>query len=422
MIKDIQAIQILDSRGNPTIRSFITLDDNSVHTASVPSGASTGSREAHELRDDNLPVYGGKGVLKAVTNVNTIIKGALVGKTLDLKELDEILLSLDATENKNKLGANAILSVSMAAARAQAHVQNQPLWKFLNEYYFRDFKPAFPKLMVNIINGGIHANWNLDIQEFMIVPNPTTPTESVKIASEIFHALGKLLKDKNMLSLVGDEGGYSPMLSSNEEAFKVILEAAKNAHYENVVDFRFAIDSAASEFYLIEKAANSNYKNGKYIFNKDHKEFSSEELITYYAEIGQKYKILSFEDAFAEQDFTAHKNFTDMAKRFEFTAIGDDLFCTNPTIIEQGINEKWANGVLVKLNQIGTVTETAAAINLAKKANWKVAISHRSGETEDNFIADLSYSCAADFLKAGSMSRSERLSKYNRLLEIECGL
>ncbi len=411
-IKDIQAIQILDSRGNPTVRTFITLDDGSRHVANVPSGASTGSKEAHELRDDNLPVYNGKSVLQAVTNVNTAIKSALVGKTLQLYEVDEILKELDGTSNKEKLGANAILSVSMAAARAQASFEKLSLWEFLNKEFFKHTTPAFPRLMVNVINGGLHANWNYDFQEFMIIPNPTTPTESIRMASEIFHSLGKLLNDQSLSTLVGDEGGYSPTLSSNEEVFKIILEAAKNTAYENVKDFRFAIDAAASEF----------VRDGIYDFKKENKEMTAEELTRYYSEIGQEFKILSFEDAFSEEDFTAHKKFTEMAKEFDFITIGDDLFCTNPKLIEEGIKENLANGVLIKLNQIGTVTETAAAISLAKKANWKVAVSHRSGETEDTFISDLAYSCGADFLKSGSMSRSERLSKYNRLLEIECGI
>lgn len=411
-ITDIQSIQILDSRGNPTIRTFVILEDGSRHVSSIPSGASTGSKEAHELRDDNLPVYNGKSVLQAVTNVNTTIKSALVGKNVNVQEIDEVLINLDGTDNKSNLGANAILSVSMAVARAAAHTQNVPLWKFLNEEFFKGTTPAFPQLMVNVINGGVHANWNFDFQEFMVVPNPTTPTDSIRMASEIFRSLGKLLKDKNLSTLVGDEGGYSPTLSSNEQAFEVILNAAKNAGYENVKDYRFAIDAAASEF----------FENEKYEFKKEKREATADDLTTYYSKIGQEFKILSFEDAFDQEDYNAHKKFTQMAKEFDFITIGDDLFCTNPALIETGIKENLANGVLIKLNQIGTVSETCKAINLAKKANWKVAVSHRSGETEDSFIADLAYACAADFLKAGSMSRSERLSKYNRLLEIECGL
>lgn len=418
-ISDIQSIEILDSRGNPTVRSFITLDDNTVHTASVPSGASTGTKEAVELRDNDNARYGGKGVLRAIENVNTTIRDALLSKEADPKTVDQILIELDGTANKEKLGANAILSVSMSIARAAAHAQNVPLWKYLNEYYFSQppetssqklIKPSFPRLMVNVINGGVHANWNFDIQEFMIVPNSAAPSVSIPLASEVFHSLGKLLKEKGLSTLVGDEGGYSPALSSNEQAFEIILDAAKSAGYENVADYRFAIDAASSEF----------YKDG--IYTLDAAPLNASQLTEYYSEIGQKFKLLSFEDAFSEDDFSAHKKFTQMAKEFDFITIGDDLFCTNPALLKKGIEEKLANGILIKLNQIGTVSETCNAINLAKQADWKVAISHRSGETEDNFIADLAYSCAADFLKSGSMARSERLSKYNRLLEIECNL
>lgn len=421
-ISNLQAIEILDSRGNPTIRTFLTLDDNSIHTASVPSGASTGSKEAYELRDGDLTRYKGKGVLKAVSNVNTVIKDALVGIDADPKTIDQMLISLDGTENKSKLGANAILSVSMATARAAAGSENVPLWKFLHDYFFEE-KPQFPHLMVNVINGGVHANWNFDFQEFMIVPNAINPSDSIRIAAEIFHSLGKVLKEKGLSTLVGDEGGYSPALESNTEAFQAILEAAEKAGYENVKDYRMSIDAASTEF----------FQNGEYHMRRNPEIKTADDLTKYYINLGQKFKILSYEDAFAEDDFNAHKKFTQMAKEFEFTSelvrkqgslitIGDDLFCTNPALLKTGIEENYANGILIKLNQIGTVTETAAAINLAKKANWKVAISHRSGETEDNFIADLAYSCAADFLKSGSMSRSERLSKYNRLLEIECNL
>lgn len=413
-IADIKSIEILDSRGNPTLRTFVTLEDKSIHSASVPSGASTGSKEAIELRDNDSARYAGKGVLKAIQNVNTTIRDALLGKDADPKAIDQALLELDGTQNKEKLGANAILSVSMATTRATAHTENKPLWQFLNEYYFstsdKRLAPRFPRLMVNVINGGVHASWNFDFQEFMIVPNAANPSDSIRIAAEIFHSLGKLLKEKGLSTLVGDEGGYSPLLDSNEQAFEIIVVAAKKAGYENVKDFRLSIDAASSEF----------FKDG--IYTLDASPLNASQLTEYYSEIGQRFKILSFEDAFAEDDFIAHKRFTQMAKDFDFTTIGDDLFCTNPALLEQGISDNWANGILIKLNQIGTVTETATAINMAKKANWKVAISHRSGETEDNFIADLSYACAADFLKSGSMSRSERLSKYNRLLEIECNL
>lgn len=412
VIRDLSAIEILDSRGNPTVRAFITLDDNSIHASSVPSGASTGAHEAVELRDNDKVRYGGKGVLKAIDNVNTKIKQAIVGKNADPNTIDTIMLELDGTENKSNLGANAILSVSQAVVRARAHIENKSLWEFMNGYYFEGKKPDFPQLLVNIVNGGKHAAWNFDIQEFMVVPNSNKPSESIRVASEIFQSLGKLLHKKGLSTLVGDEGGYSPNLSSNEEVLKTIVEAAKNAHYENVADYRLSLDVASTEF----------YKDGKYEFKKQNKWLTPEELTQYYSEIGQEFKILSFEDAFSEDDWEAHKNFTDIAERFKFITIGDDLFVTNPKRIQKGIDEKSANAVLIKVNQIGTILETVEAINMTHKAGWKTAISHRSGETEDNFIADLAYACASEFIKTGSMSRSERLSKYNRLLEIENGI
>lgn len=412
VIRDLSAIEILDSRGNPTVRAFITLDDNSIHASSVPSGASTGAHEAVELRDNDKVRYGGKGVLKAIDNVNTKIKQTIVGKNADPNTIDTIMLELDGTENKSNLGANAILSVSQAVVRARAHIENKSLWEFMNGYYFEGKKPDFPQLLVNIVNGGKHAAWNFDIQEFMVVPNSNKPSESIRVASEIFQSLGKLLHKKGLSTLVGDEGGYSPNLSSNEEVLKTIVEAAKNAHYENVADYRLSLDVASTEF----------YKDGKYEFKKQNRWLTSEELTQYYSEIGQEFKILSFEDAFSEDDWEAHKNFTDIAERFKFITIGDDLFVTNPKRIQRGIDEKSANAVLIKVNQIGTILETVEAINMTHKAGWKTAISHRSGETEDNFIADLAYACASEFIKTGSMSRSERLSKYNRLLEIENGI
>ncbi|HMS22164.1 MAG TPA: phosphopyruvate hydratase [Candidatus Levybacteria bacterium] len=421
-IKDVLALEILDSRGNPTVRTVLTLDDGSTHTSSVPSGASTGINEAVELRDKDMDRYQGQGVLKAIMHVNTVIKDSIADKEVDPMVIDKMLIELDGTENKNKLGANAILSVSMAVARAYAHIENKPLWQCLSDMYFPNTTPGFPRLMVNIINGGVHANWNFDFQEFMIVPNSTTPTESVRIASEIFHSLGKLLKEKGLSTLIGDEGGYSPKLESNDAAFKLILDAAIKAGYENVTDYRLSIDAAASEFYSSSETLVKDGESGKYNLKKEHKVLSSNELSSYYSLLTNTYSLLSIEDPFDQEDYDAHKKFTEMAEKFDFITIGDDLFCTNPKLIEKGIEAKEANGVLIKLNQIGTVTETAAAINLAKRANWKVAVSHRSGETEDSFIADLAYACTADFLKSGSMSRSERLSKYNRLLEIETGI
>ncbi len=411
-IKDLKSIEILDSRGNPTVRTFIILEDGSTHTSSVPSGASTGSHEAAELRDEDNTRYLGKGVQKAVENVNNAIKNVVVGMNADPESVDSRMIDLDGTENKSRLGANAILSVSQAVVRAAAHIEKKPLWSFMNEYYFSETKPSFPQLLVNIVNGGKHASWNFDIQEFMVVPNTTKPSESIRIAAEIFHNLGKVLKEKKLSTLLGDEGGYSPLLSSNEEVLETIMGAAKNAGYENVRDFRLSLDVASTEF----------FKDGKYEMKKTGKWLTPEELTEYYSKIGQKYFILSFEDAFAEDDWEAHKKFAAMAETFKFTTIGDDLFVTNPKRIKKGIEEKAANAVLVKVNQIGTIKETVEAINMTHKAGWKTAISHRSGETEDSFIADLAYACASEFIKTGSMARSERLAKYNRLLEIENNL
>lgn len=411
-IKHIQAIEILDSRGKPTVRTFLTLDDNSVHSASVPSGASTGTHEAVELRDNDPRRYLGQGVLNAVNNVNKIISQNIKGLSVqDPKKIDECMLELDGTENKSKLGANAILSVSLAVMRAAAHAHNQPLWQYINEYYFKNTQPSFPRLMVNVVNGGKHAEWNFDIQEFMVVPSITIPSDSVRIASEIFHKLGKNLKKKHLSTLVGDEGGYSPLLSSNEEVIEYIIKTGEELGYTNGNDFNCSLDVASSEF----------FENNTYILKKTNQRLTGEELIRYYEQLHAAYRILSFEDPFAEDDWKHYALFTKKLGT-KTTIIGDDLFVTNPQRIQKGIDEKAANAVLVKLNQIGTVKETVEAIHMTKQAGWKTVISHRSGETEDPFIADLAYASSADFIKTGSMSRSERLAKYNRLLEIENGL
>jgi enolase len=411
-IKDIHSLEILDSRGNPTVRTYIKLEDDTMHVSSVPSGASTGSHEAHELRDQDAKRHRGKGVLKAVENVNTTIKNAIVGMEADPNTIDAKLLELDGTPNKANLGANAILSVSQAIIRAAAHTQRKPLWQFMNEYFFPDRKVDFPQLLINVVNGGKHASWNFDIQEFMIVPNAKKPSESIQVGAEIFHSLGDLLKEKGLSTLLGDEGGYSPKLNSNEEVLDTIIEAAKRAGYENVKDYRLSLDVAATEW----------WKDGGYYSHQYNKMQTSDELLSYYQLLTTNYKLLSVEDAFAEDDWEAHKNFTEMAEKFQFTTIGDDLFVTNPERIKRGIKEKAANAVLIKVNQIGTIKETVEAINMTHKAGWKTAISHRSGETEDSFIADLAYACGSEFIKTGSKARSERLSKYNRLLEIEQGL
>ncbi len=411
-IKKIQGLQILDSRGNPTVRAFLTTEDGKVYSASVPSGASTGSHEARELRDGVKNEYFGLGVSKAVENIDSTIFEALKEKELDPKMIDQQLIELDGTENKSNLGANAILAVSVAAVKAAAGASDKALWQYINDYYFEGVKPSFPRLMVNVINGGRHANWNFDIQEFMVVPNDNLPSKSAKIASEIFHSLGKILKEKNLSTLLGDEGGYSPQLDSNEEVLDTIIEAGKKLGYENVKDYRLSLDVASTEF----------YKDGKYVLHKSNQTLTGEELTKYYQEIGIKNFILSFEDPFAEDDWENHQKFAKMAKDFQFITIGDDLFVTNPKRIQKGIDEHAANAVLIKINQIGTISETADAIKMTKNAGWSTIISHRSGETEDSFIADLAYGCGANFIKTGSMSRSERLSKYNRLLEIEAGL
>lgn len=411
-ITSISAIEILDSRGKPTVRTFVKLDDGSVHKSSVPSGASTGAHEAVELRDEDPKRHMGQGTLNASRNVNNIIAPKLVGHEVgDIEGIDKIMLDQDATENKATLGANAILSVSMACCVAASYAAKKPLWDFLNKKFFSEKTPTFPRLMVNVVNGGKHAGWNFDIQEFMIVPKDNKPTVATKIAAEIFQQLGKHLKKSKLSTLVGDEGGYSPLLSSNEEVFQVIVDSAKEIGYTNTAEFGLAIDAAATEF----------YKEGKYIMQKTGEILEPEQLTNFYSTVGQKYNIESFEDPFAEDDWSSWKKFTEMAVKFNFQVVGDDLLVTNPKRIQRGISEKAANAVLVKVNQIGSITETVKAIRLAQNAGWAIAISHRSGETEDNFIADLAYGCGAEFIKTGSMSRSDRLSKYNRLLEIEAG-
>lgn len=411
-ITDLKSIEILDSRGNPTVRSFVTLEDGSTHSSSVPSGASTGSHEAVELRDEDNTRYLGKGVKKAVENVNTIIKDAIIGKEADPNTIDQLMLDLDGTPNKAKLGANAILSVSQAVVKAAAHAKGQPLWKFMNEYYFESKPVGFPQLLVNIVNGGKHASWNFDVQEFMVVPNSKTPSESVRIAAEIFHHLGKILKDKKLSTLLGDEGGYSPNLSSDDEVLQTIISAAQKAGYENGKDFRLSLDVASTEW----------WKDGDYYSHRLDKTQTADELLAYYKLLTTNYKLLTIEDGFSEDDWEAWKKLTVIAEEMGFSTIGDDLLVTNPERIKRAIDEKAANAVLVKVNQIGSIKETAEAINMAHAAGWKTAISHRSGETEDSFIADLAYACASEFIKTGSMARSERLAKYNRLLEIENGL
>jgi enolase len=406
-IKDVKAIEILDSRGNPTVRTYLTLDDGTMAAASVPSGASTGSHEAVEMRDGDSKRYNGLGVLNAVNNVNSEIKKLVVGLDADPKTVDEKMIALDNTPNKSRLGANAILSVSEALIRALAVSSKKPLWQLLSEYYFEG-KSSVPKIMFNVVNGGKHASWNFDIQEFIIIPSRQLASESVKVGAEIYHSIQKNLKAKKLSTLVGDEGGFSPLLNSNEEVFQLIIESATSIGYVNGKDYRLAIDAAASEF----------YSEGRYILKKDNREISGEELINYYLLLENKYNVYSFEDAFHEDDW---ENWTKFMTRLDphNLLIGDDLLCTDTKRIETSHEKKSVNAVLIKPNQIGSVLETVAAIKMTKKNGWAVAVSHRSGETEDPFIADLAYASGAEFLKTGAPTRSDRVSKHNRLIEIE---
>lgn len=409
-IRSVHALEILDSRGNPTVRSFVTLENGQTYSASVPSGASTGSHEALELRDGDMKRYQGLGVLNAITHVNTTIHDALKGLSIERPDhIDSTLLKLDGTENKERLGANAILSVSLALHRAAASYEELPLWRFLHTLYFGKHTPSFPRLMLNVVNGGRHANWNFDTQEFMIIPAKTTPSESLQMGSDIYHTLGRMLREKNLSPLVGDEGGYSPALSSNEQVLELIISAATMAGFTQESDYDIGLDLAASEW----------YKSGIYTLHKSGKEITQDELISYYRQLKEKFHIFSFEDLFAEDDWDSWQKITGLLKTTLF--IGDDLYATNKNRLKKGIIERASNGILVKVNQIGTMLETAETINMARDSHMAVAISHRSGETEDSFIADLSYACGADFLKSGAPARSERLAKYNRLLEIEAG-
>ena len=405
-IIDVRAREILDSRGNPTIEADVIVACGAVGRAAVPSGASTGKREALELRDKRSKRFGGKGVTKAVKNVLTIIAPAVRGiDAANQMALDKLMIKLDGTPNKSKLGANAILSVSMAASRAAASAYGLPLYRYLGGINAR----YLPIPMMNIINGGAHAANNLDIQEFMIVPiGSKTFAQAVRMGAEIFHSLKKVLKKKGLSTSVGDEGGFAPDLKSNEDAIKFIINAIESAGYQPGKDVGLALDSAANEF----------YKKGKYILNSENKKLKPEEMIDYYEDLIDKYPIFSIEDGLAEQDWDNWELLTD---RLGGTVqiVGDDIFVTNPKILNKGIEEGIANSILIKLNQIGTVTETLDAIEMAKQAGYTTIISHRSGETEDTFISDLVVAINGGQIKTGSMSRSDRVAKYNQLIRIE---
>lgn len=410
-ISKILAREILDSRGNPTVEVDVTLSDGAFGRSAVPSGASTGSYEAVELRDDDKKRYGGKGVLKAVNNVNSELRKVLVGKEWEQKTLDEKMIALDGTENKARLGANAILGVSLAFARASALSNKEPLYKYFKKIGKTGNVVSLPVPMMNIINGGKHAENSTDLQEFMIMPvGAKSFAEALRMGAETFHALKKILKARKLNVSVGDEGGYAPSLANNEEAIKVIIEAIEAAGYKAGKDIGIALDGATSE--IFDKTKN------KYILASENKELTSEEMVTFYENLVAKYPIVSIEDGLAEDDWTGYQLLTKkLGKKIQI--VGDDLFVTNVKKLQEGIEKKAGNSILIKLNQIGTVTETIQAINLAKKAGYTSVISHRSGETEDSTIADLVVGLGTGQIKTGSLCRSERVCKYNQLLRLE---
>jgi enolase len=404
-IKMITAVEILDSRGNPTVEAQITLANGKSARAAVPSGASTGSREALELRDHDAKRYQGKGVQKAVTAIKEVIAPALIGMDIgDQKKIDDTMLELDGTPNKAKLGANTILAVSLAAARAAAVAQDKPLYEYLGG----KGPYTLPVPMMNIINGGVHADNNLDIQEFMILPiGANSFADAVRYGVEVFHQLKKVLHDRGLNTNVGDEGGFAPSLPSHEAALDIIMTAIEKAGYRPGQDIYLGLDSASNEF----------FRNGKYNFAAEKTQRSAEELVDYYEKLVDNYPIISIEDGMAENDWQGWKVLTDrLSKKIQL--VGDDLFVTNTEILEEGIKKKVANAILIKPNQIGTLTETLAAISMAKAAHYNTIISHRSGETEDTTIADLAVATNAGQIKTGSLCRSDRVAKYNQLLRI----
>ncbi len=405
-IIDVVAREILDSRGNPTVEADVLLESGVMGRAAVPSGASTGSREAIELRDGDKSRYLGKGVLKAIEHVNTEICEAIIG--LDVEDqafIDKTLIDLDSSENKSRLGANALLAVSMACARAAAEQAGLPLYRYLGGAA----PMALPVPMMNIINGGAHANNNIDMQEFMVIPvGAPSFREALRYGAEVFHALKKLLDDAGMATTVGDEGGFAPNLESHEAALKLIVQAIEKAGLQPGIDVAIGVDCAASEF----------YKDGLYHLDSENQKLTSAQFTDYLAAWCDKYPVISIEDAMAEGDWDGWKILTDkLGKRVQL--VGDDLFVTNAKILKEGIDKNIANSILIKVNQIGTLSETFQAIEMAKQAGYTSVISHRSGETEDTTIADLAVATNAGQIKTGSLSRSDRMAKYNQLLRIE---
>ena len=399
-IKDIKAREILDSRGNPTVEVDVILESGVISRASIPSGASTGSREALELRDNDQR-YFGLGVLKAVSNINNKIKPLLIGcNVFEQRQIDEAMIKLDGTESKSNLGANAILGVSLAVLKAAALESKKPLFEYVGN------GKTLPQPMMNILNGGVHADNNLDFQEFMIIPKANSIKTVIRMGSEIFHSLKKVLKENGFNTNVGDEGGFAPNLKSNKDAFEFIIKAINKAGYTPFKDVFLAIDVAASEF----------YKDGYYLV--DNKKLTTEELINYYEKLIDLYPIISIEDPVNEDDFDGFRLITEKIGD-KIQIVGDDLFVTNKTYLQKGIDNNAGNAILIKMNQIGTISETLDTIDLAKKNHYKTIISHRSGETEDNSIADLAVGLDLGQIKTGSLSRTDRTCKYNQLIRIE---
>jgi len=409
-IKSVFAREILDSRGNPTVEATVELAGGTTGAAAMPSGASTGKFEAVELRDGDAKRYGGKGVLKAVANVTDIIAPKVIG--MDASEqstIDKLMLELDGTEQKSRLGANAILGVSMAVARAAATTQHQPLHKYLNGLVGSGIKPKLPRPMVNVLNGGRHAEGGADIQDTMLIPrSPATFKESLRLCSEIFHSLGKLLKGQGQAVTVGDEGGYAPGVASNQELLELLAQATEQAGYKLGEDVVFALDVAASEL----------FEDGHYRLKTDSQELSSQQMVEWLTDLRQRFPLFSIEDGLDQEDWDTWANLTKNLGESTML-VTDDLTVTNPARLGKAISQKAGNAILVKLNQIGTVSETLEAIAMARQSGWPTVISHRSGETEDNFIAHLAVASASPFIKSGSTSRSERLAKYNELMRIE---
>ena len=408
-IQEVKARQVLDSRGNPTVEADVVLASGATGRAIVPSGASTGSSEALELRDGDPKYYGGKGVAKAVWNVNHPIRELLIGNSADQEQVDQLMLELDGTENKSKLGANAILAVSLATAKAAARSQHLPFYEYIAAIAGTTREMCLPRPMMNVMNGGCHADWATDFQEYMIIPRSAgTMNEAVRMGAEVFHALKKVLKDRNYPVTVGDEGGYGPKVrGGNDEPLECILAAIEAAGYRPGEDVALALDVAASEF----------WQDGHYALKTDGSQKTAAEMVDWYAQLSQRFPIISIEDGLNENDWAGWKVLTERLGQ-KLQLVGDDLFVTNEKLLRRGIEEKVGNAILIKPNQIGSLTETINTVMLAKKAGYGTIISHRSGETEDTSIAHLAVGLGAGQIKTGSLSRSERIAKYNELMRI----